>query len=71
FDLEVISAYSGKGWPCGDWFNEDLLDSHEIMLKAIETARNSTNCYNELARMRYYLYIAPGDKKCSTTFMTR
>ena len=44
FDLEVISAYSGKGWPCGDWFREDLLESHEIMLKAIEKARNSTNC---------------------------
>lgn len=45
YDLEIISAYSGNGWPCGDWFNEDLLESHEIMLKAIEKARkNSTNC---------------------------
>ena len=44
FDLEVISAYRGKGWPRGDWFREDLLESHEIMLKAIEKARNSTNC---------------------------
>ena len=34
FDLEVISAYRGK------WFDEDLLESHEIMLEAIEKAKN-------------------------------
>ena len=44
YDLDTIAAYSGNGWTCGDWFNEDLLESHEIMLKAIEKARNSTNC---------------------------
>lgn len=44
WDFDVIARISGKGWPCGEWFNEDLLESHEIMLKAIEKARNSTNC---------------------------
>ena len=44
YDLDTVAAYSEKGWPCGDWFNEDLIESHEIMLKAIEKARNSTNC---------------------------
>lgn len=44
YDLDTVAAYSGKGWPCGDWFREALLDSYEIMLKAIEKARNSTNC---------------------------
>lgn len=44
WDFEIVSKMSGKGWPCGDWFREDLLESHEIMLKAIEKARNSTNC---------------------------
>ena len=44
WDFEVVSIMSGKVWPCGDCFREDLLESHEIMLKAIEKARNSTNC---------------------------
>lgn len=44
YDLCTIESYSGKGWPCGDWLREDLLESHEIMLKSIEKARNSTNC---------------------------
>lgn len=44
YDMSVVASYSGKGCPCGDWFREDLLESHEIMLKAIEKARNSTNC---------------------------
>lgn len=38
WDFEVVARMSGKGWPYGDWFKEDLLESHEIMLKAIEKA---------------------------------
>lgn len=44
YDMCTISSYSGKGWPCGDWFLEDMIESHDIMLKAIEKSRNSTNC---------------------------
>lgn len=45
YDLYAISCYSGKGWPDGNWFLDDLVESHEIMLKAIEEAKkNSTNC---------------------------
>lgn len=39
FDLEIISAYSGKGWPVGDYFKEDLIESFNIIQKAIEKAK--------------------------------
>lgn len=46
YDLDCIAAMSGKGWTpfAANVMQEDLLDSYEIMIKAIEKARNSTNC---------------------------
>lgn len=40
YDLSVIAAYSGKGWPVGDYFKEDLIESFNIVQKAIEKASN-------------------------------
>ena len=42
YDLYTISCYSGKGWPEGDWFLEDIVSSYEIMIKAIDRARNES-----------------------------
>ena len=39
YDLDTIANYSGKGWPVGDYFNEDLIESFEITQKAIEKAK--------------------------------
>lgn len=38
YDFDTIAALSGKGWPVGDYFRENLLESHDTMLRAIEKA---------------------------------
>ncbi|WWD13318.1 hypothetical protein CPL00221_CDS0059 [Escherichia phage RobRod40] len=39
YDLETIAKYSCKGWPVGDYFKEDLIESFNIIQKAIEKAK--------------------------------
>lgn len=39
YDLETIAKYSYKGWPVGDYFKEDLIESFNIIQKAIEKAK--------------------------------
>ena len=38
WDFEVVSIMSGKGWPVGDYFKEDLIESFNITQKAIAKA---------------------------------
>lgn len=38
YDLDTIAAYSGKGWPVGDYFKEDLLESYATVLAALDKA---------------------------------
>lgn len=38
YDLETIAKYSGNGWPVGDYFKEDLIESFDIAQKAIAKA---------------------------------